>query len=108
MEDISHGIVWRGKGTVRQILPKTHYTKDEEYTKSITIPVQPLPGLTKTMPSASHQGRGERYVTEETTICGRELTNITTWNVRMLAQTGKLQELMYELEEIYMVHSRSM
>ena len=66
--------------------------------KSIIMLAQPSSGLTRAIPSASHQGGGEKCATFETTIHGRELTTTATWNVRTLAQTGKLQELTYELE----------
>ena len=65
------------------------------------IPARSSPGLTRTAPSVQHQGGGDKYATGTDSwknIRGRDFISIGTWNVRTLAQTGKLQELTHELE----------
>lgn len=65
-------------------------------------PARLSPGSTRTAPSVYHQERGDKYVIGEHSkhlkIRGRDSITFVTWNVRTLAQTGKLRELTHELE----------
>ncbi|PIK50011.1 putative craniofacial development protein 2-like [Apostichopus japonicus] len=65
------------------------------------IPDRSPPGIKRTASSVMHQGGGEKFTTGGTLphrIRGRERITFATWNVRTLAQTGKLQELTHEME----------
>ncbi|XP_072047121.1 craniofacial development protein 2-like [Amphiura filiformis] len=69
------------------------------------IPDRSSPGSTRTARSAFHQDRREKCDTGANLqkIRGRDLISLATWNVRTLAQTGKLHELTHELK-IYTWH----
>ena len=67
----------------------------------ISIPARSSPGLTRTAPSAAHQDGGDKYDTGKQSgdkIKARDYISITTWNIRTLAQMGKVQELTHELK----------
>jgi len=65
----------------------------------INTPDRSQPGSTRTAPSVPHQGGREKYVTgDQQKIRGRNNIAIATWNVRTLAQSGKLKELTHEME----------
>lgn len=64
-------------------------------------PDRSSPGSTRTASSAAHQDGGDKCATggpKWDKIKGRENITIATWNVRTLAQAGKLKELTHELE----------
>ena len=88
-------------GAARSHQPKTRNMMD---TATDPIPDRSSPGSTRTAPSVAYQGGGVKCTTGRTTpqkIRGREYITIATWNVRTLAQTGKLLELTYELKNYY-------
>lgn len=59
-----------------------------------SIPARSPPGLSRAAPPVSHQGDGEKCATDAPKqLRGKDLISIATWNVRTLAQIGKLQEL---------------
>ena len=68
-------------------------------TKKANIPARSSPGLPRTAPSVTHQGRGVKRTTgvPNKKIRARSNTIIGTWNVRTLKNTGKLEELEHEL-----------
>ncbi|XP_068206279.1 craniofacial development protein 2-like [Palaemon carinicauda] len=71
-------------------------------TKKDTIQARSSAGSTRTALSVAHQGGRDKCTTGATSppkIRGRDNVAIATWNVRTLAQTGKLQELTHELEK---------
>ena len=86
-------------GAARLFLLKTRFMKMDQ--ASNTIPDRSSPGSPRTAPSVCHQGGGDKYATGGTPtdkIRGRGHITFGTWNVRTLAQTGKLQELLHELD----------
>ena len=100
LEEVGCDLAWRGMGAARLHQPKTHCMMDT--TKKDTIPARSSPGSTRTAPSVAHQGGRDKCATGATPppkIRGRDNVAIATWNVRTLAQTGKLQELTHELEK---------
>ena len=91
---------WRGMGTARLLLPKTHCMKMNK--APMSIPDRSSPGSSRTAPSVGNQGGGDKYATGTAPlrkIRGRDCVTIATWNVRTLAQAGKLKELTHELEK---------
>ena len=57
------------------------------------------PGSTRTVPAIVHQDGGDKCTTGTLhKIRARDNVAIATWNIRNLAQTGKLQELTHEME----------
>ena len=68
-------------------------------TRKDNIPARSSPGLPRTAPSVTHQGRGVKCTTgvPNKKIRARSNTIIGTWNARTLKDTGKLEELEHEL-----------
>ena len=70
-------------------------------TRLNSTPDRSSPGSTRTAPPVSHQGRGEKCVTDERrkdSIRARNNTTIGTWNVRTLRGAGKAEELVHEMD----------
>ena len=67
-------------------------------TKHQTIPDRSPPALTRTAPSAVHQGGSVRHATGASSKTRRRKKHhIGTWKTRTLRAVGKLQELTYEM-----------
>ena len=91
-------MVWHGEGWALpcDIAQDTPY---EMTTRKDNIPARSSPGLPRTAPSVTHQGRGVKCTTgvPNKQICARSNTIIGTWKVRTLKNTGELEELEQEL-----------
>ena len=91
-------VVWHGEGRG----PPCDIAQDSSHemtTRKDNIPARSSPGLPRTAPSVTHQGRGEMCTTgvPYKKIRARSNTIIGTWNVRTLKDTGKLEELEQKL-----------
>ena len=85
-------------GAARLSCPRHTHEMNE---KQQSTPARSSPGLTRTAPSVEHQGGGDKYATGASSgkkIRGRNYITVGTWNVRTLAQAGKLDELTHELK----------
>ena len=85
-------VVWHGEGWA---LPCdiAQDSPHEMTTRKDNIPARSSPGLPRTAPSVTHQGRGVKCTTgvPNKKIRARSNTIIGTWNVRTLKNTGKLK-----------------
>ena len=90
-------MVWHGEGWA---LPcdVAQDSPHEMTARKDNILARLLPGLPRTAPSVTHEGRGVKCTTGVLNkIRARINTIIGTWNVRTLKNTGKLEELDHEL-----------
>ena len=91
-------VVWHGEGWA----PPCDIARDSPHeirTRKDNIPARSSPGLPRTVPSVTHQGRGVKCTTgvPNKKVRARSNTIIGTWNVRTLKNTGKLEELEHKL-----------
>ena len=88
--------IWRGMGSARLYLSKTHNAMTAH---SHTIPDRSPPGSTRTAPSNVHQDGGVKCATGASSrIRGRDNITIGTWNTRTLRAVWKLQKLTHEMD----------
>ena len=92
MAVVWHGVGWAPPCDTAQDSPHEMTPREDN------IPARSSPGLQKTAPSITHQGRGVKCTTgvPNKMIRARSNTIIGTWNVRTLQNTGKLEELDHE------------
>lgn len=93
---------WQLLGLERDGLRQTTFAQDTlimlDKSESI-IPDRSSPGSTRTAPAVSRQDGGDKCTTGTLhKIRARDNIAIATWNIRTLAQTGRLQELTHEME----------
>ncbi|KAL8608254.1 hypothetical protein ACOMHN_042121 [Nucella lapillus] len=91
-------MAWRGMGSARLFLLKTPHMRSKSL---VTMPAGSS-RQTRAMSTVSHWGGSNKYDTVDIStrkVHGRDNVRNVTWKVRTLAQPGKEQKRLYELNQ---------